>query len=74
MFKWDLWKEVGLVKDDKYKRLLDWAFLLKCLRHEYTGLPVPKANFTAISSEESVSAGNQQDYIIKAQRVLKDFT
>lgn len=74
MFKWNLWKEVGLVKDDKYKRLLDWAFLLKCLQKGYIGLPVPKANFTAISSADSISAGSQQDYMIKAQRVIKDFT
>jgi hypothetical protein len=73
MFKWNLWKDVGLVKDDKYKRLLDWAFLLKCLKEGYTGLPVPKANFTAISFEDSVSAGSHQDYSIKSQRVIRDF-
>lgn len=73
MFKWNLWKDVGLVTDDKYRRLLDWAFLLKCLKEGYTGLPVPKANFTAISSEDSISAGGQKDYILKSKRVIRDF-
>lgn len=73
MFKWNLWKEIGLVKDNKYKRLLDWAFLLKCLSKGYKGLPVPKAHFTAISGEDSISAGSSQDYIVKSQRVINDF-
>ena len=43
LFKSSVIEHVGLVTDDKYKRLLDWAFLLKCFSHGYIGLPEPKA-------------------------------
>jgi len=73
MFKMSVIDKVGLVTDNKYKRLLDWAFLLKCASYGYHGLNVPTARFIAISEPGDVSAGGQQDYWIKHQRVYDDF-
>jgi hypothetical protein len=73
MFKISMVNEVGLVTDNKYKRLLDYAFLLKCLGKGYHGLNVPNARFVAISEPGDISAGSQQDYKIKYQRVFEDF-
>lgn len=72
MFKSKTIYDVGLVTEDKYERLLDWAFLLKCLKYNYIGIPC-KGNFIAHSSENSVSARSKEDYNIKRERVLKDF-
>jgi len=66
-------EEVGLVTDDKYKRLLDWAFLLKCYAHGYVGVPEPKASFVAKSTKDDISAGSQDDYKLKHYRVHEDF-
>jgi len=73
MFKTNIVEEIGLVTDDKYKRLLDWAFLLKLLVKGYIGIPTRNASFIAISNEGSISSGSQNDYIIKSQRVKEDF-
>ena len=73
MFKMSVIDKVGLVTDDKYKRLLDWAFLLKCLSKGYYGLNVPNAQFVAISEPDDISAGSQGDYWVKHERVYKDF-
>jgi len=67
-------KEIGwFVKDDKYKRLLDWALWLKFLWYGYVGTPCPEAKFTAISSKEDISSQGSDDYKIKSQRVIQDF-
>lgn len=73
MFKSDVINEVGLVIDDKYKRLLDYAFLLKCFKMGYIGLAEPNAWFIAHSTEKDVSAGSQDDYSLKYKRVFDDF-
>lgn len=73
MFKMKVIEEVGLVTDDKYKRLLDWAFLLKCLSKGYRGINVPDARFVALSKPGDISAGSQGDYWIKHQKVFDDF-
>lgn len=73
MFLTEIVEHVGLVKDDKYKRLLDWAFLLKCFSMGFIGTPEPKAYFIAHSTKDDISAGNTNDYQIKAKRVYKDF-
>lgn len=72
MFKIKTIYDVGLVTEDRYERLLDWAFLLKCLKHNYIGVPC-KGSFIAYSSENSVSARSKEDYNIKRERVLRDF-
>jgi hypothetical protein len=66
-------ENVGLVTDDKYKRLLDYAFLLKCYAHGIIGKNVPDANFTVQSTANDISSGNSEDYNIKYQRVYDDF-
>lgn len=73
MFKSDIVMDVGLVRDDQYKRLLDWAFLLKLAGRSYYGINVPQANFVAMSSEKDISAGSNEDYRLKARRVYQDF-
>jgi len=73
MFKIDVVDEVGLVTNDKYKRLLDWAFLLKCLAKGYHGLNVPNARFVAVSEPGDVSSGSHNDYWTKHAKVYKDF-
>lgn len=73
MFVTKIARKVGLVKDDKYKRLLDWAFLLKLLDHGYVGVPVPNASFKVMSTANDISAGSDEDYRIKSKRVIEDF-
>lgn len=73
MFKSEIIEKVGLVTDDKYKRLLDYAFLLKCFRYGYIGVPEPNAHFVAHSTENDISAGSQDDYMVKFKRVYDDF-
>ena len=67
-------KEIGwFVKDDRYKRLLDWALWLKFLNYGYEGIPCPEAKFVAISNEKDISSKGQEDYKIKSERVIQDF-
>jgi hypothetical protein len=73
MFKMKVINEVGLVVDNKYRRLLDWAFLLKCLNSGYHGINVENARFIAKSEPGSISAGSKEDYEIKYRRVFEDF-
>jgi hypothetical protein len=65
--------EVGLVTDDQYKRLLDYAFLLKCFKMGYIGIPESNAHFIAHSTENDISAGSHDDYQLKYGRVYHDF-
>lgn len=73
LFKMNVIEEVGLVTDEFYKRLLDWAFLLKAYGQGYMGLPVPEASFVAQSTINDVSAGDNTDYQIKSKRVYTNF-
>lgn len=73
LFRMDVLQEVGLVTDEKYKRLLDWAFLLKLFKNGYIGIPCLDANFVVNSTENDISAGTPQDYNLKRNRVLVDF-
>lgn len=73
MFKSKVIEDVGLVTDDKYKRLLDYAFLLKCFAHGYVGWPEARASFIAHSTKDDISAGDGDDYQLKFQRVYDDF-
>ena len=65
--------KVGLVTEDKYKRLLDWAFLLKLFHAGYYGEPCEKANFIVQSTENDISSGSKADYDQKRERVVVDF-
>ena len=74
LFKSNVLLEVGLVTDEKYKRLLDWAFLLKLfLVGGYYGVACPEASFEAVSNKDSVSSGTVEDYYLKRERVITDF-
>lgn len=73
MFKSDIVMDVGLVTDEKYKRLLDWTFLLKLAGKGYYGINVPTANFVAISRKEDISAGSDEEYKEKSRLVYQDF-
>jgi len=63
----------GVVTDDKYFRLLDWALWLKFLNYGYMGAPNYFTSFVAYASENSISNRGFEDYKIKAQRVIEDF-
>lgn len=73
MFKSSVIEEVGLVTDDKYVRLLDYAFLLKCFGKGYVGIPEPTAWFIAHSTKNDISARGQEDYKNKYLAVYEDF-
>jgi hypothetical protein len=73
MFRTNVVETVGLVTDDKYKRLLDWAFLIKCFSQGFIGIPEPRAGFIAHSTEKDISAGSDEDYKVKYMRVFEDF-
>jgi len=73
LFKMSVIEDVGLVTNDFYKRLLDWAFLLKCYGQGFMGIPTPESSFKAISSVNDVSAGTNEDYKIKSKRVYNKF-
>jgi hypothetical protein len=72
MFKSKVINDVGLVTDDQYVRLLDWAFLLKCLKRGYIGKSC-EGFFTAYASKDSISTRSAEDYNVKRERVLRDF-
>jgi len=73
LFRTDVAMDIGLVTDEKYKRLLDWAFLLKLFHHGYGGVPCPEASFIAKSEKENMSMWDKKEYEFKRIRVLEDF-
>lgn len=73
LFKMSAIKEIGLVTDEKYKRLLDWCLLIKLLSKGYIGQPCYNTSFIAISQKDDISAGSQDDYKTKYLRVYEDF-
>lgn len=73
MFRTKILQEIPLVDDDKYKRLLDWAYYLKLLNNGYIGIPCERGYFVANSSSDSISSGSKEDFIKKYKRVVEDF-
>jgi hypothetical protein len=73
MFKSAITEKVGLVTDDMFKRLLDWAFYLKLYLNEYFGIPVPTASFVAQSTKSDISARSPEDYQFKRGLVIEHF-
>lgn len=73
LFLSEVIEKVGLVTDNQYKRLLDWAFLIKCLGQGIFGTPCPSATFKVISTPDDISSGDSGDYILKHSRVKRDF-
>lgn len=62
-----------IIDDDRYKRLLDWAYYLHLLNNGFVGIPCKSGYFKAIASPDSVSAGGQEDFKLKYKRVIEDF-
>ncbi len=73
LFKTKLLKEIPLVVDNYYMRLLDWAYYLKLANNGYIGVP-SDGYFIAKASKDSVSNKGVEDYKLKLERVKKDFT
>ena len=73
LFRSEVTENVGLVKDEKYKRLLDWAFLLKLFDAGFYGEPCETASFIVQSTESDISSGTKPDYELKRERVVVDF-
>ena len=63
----------GFVTDDRYFRLLDWALWLRFLNKGYIGCYTPNTQFTAYADINSISNGDNADYIEKRQLVMDDF-
>jgi len=63
----------GVVTDDKYFRLLDWALWLKFLYQGKIGVPCKTTSFVAYASKNSISARSNEDYIKKASHIINDF-
>ena len=72
MFKSSVIKKISLVTDDKYVRLLDWAYYLKLLKYGYYG-KLSKGYFKARASKNSISSGSVDDFHKKRSLVMKDF-
>lgn len=62
----------GFVKDDRFKRLLDWCMWLKFFENGYIGMPCPIAHFVAVSTKDDISAGTNEDFYLKRKRVLEE--
>jgi len=73
MFKTDVLSSVTIVTDDKYKRLLDWAYYLKLLNYGYAATPCENGYFVATSSTDSISAGGKEEFLQKYAKVREDF-
>ena len=73
LYSTEVIEKVGLVTDNSYRRLLDWAFLIKCFGQGIIGAPCPKATFKVVSTPDDISSGDNNDYMIKSSRVYEDF-
>jgi len=71
LFRTDVVKEIGLVTDDEYVRLLDWCFILKLFLDGYIGMPCPEANFIATTTEKDISMWTKKEYEFKRVKVLE---
>lgn len=60
------------ITDNKYVRLLDYAHWLSILRSGYVG-KLSDGYFYSIMKDNDISAGDQQDYQLKLDRVHKEF-
>jgi hypothetical protein len=66
-------RDVPLVTDDMYVRLLDYCYLLRLLARGYHGVPCREGGFVAVADERSVSARSPEDYREKLGLVRRDF-
>lgn len=74
MIKRNVLDEVGgFVCDNKYERLLDYAFWLRCLYYGYEGLMIPGKEFRTPLNEGNISNRGEDDYKLKYSRIYNDF-
>lgn len=73
MFKTDYVIEIGLVKDNSMKRLLDWVFLIQMARFGYYGMPAKNANHIAWTTNQNISTKNNNDFNLKRLLVYKNY-
>ncbi len=73
LFKTEIARDIGLVTNKKYERLLDYCFLLKLFYNGFYGVPCSEASFSVNSTSNDISARSPEDYKIKYQKVQKDF-
>jgi hypothetical protein len=74
LYKLKMVRDVGgFITDEKYHRLSDWAFFLKAYKNGYVGKSCANAFFTAISTENDISAGSKEEYNKTRVEVYKDF-
>jgi len=73
MIKRALLNECPFIIDDQYARLLDYAHWLSFLKMGYVGKLSKKGYFYSIMNDGNISAGSNEDYFIKLNRVHKDF-
>jgi hypothetical protein len=65
-------RDCPFITDDKYVRLLDYAHWLSMLKGGYKG-QLSEGYFYSIMKENDISAGSQNDYQLKLNRVHQDF-
>lgn len=73
LFRTEVLLKIPSVKDEKYRRLLDWVYFIKLLDRGYIGVPCKEANFVALSTPEDISSGSTKDWKLKKKRVFHDF-
>ncbi|MFW6046353.1 MAG: hypothetical protein ACOCP4_00920 [Candidatus Woesearchaeota archaeon] len=73
LFKTWVLEKFPIISDEKYKRLLDWAYYLHLLNNGYIGIPCGKGYFISISHPDNVSSGDRDDFLLKYKRVKEDF-
>ncbi len=74
MYKSEAIEKVGgFVTEEKYHRLSDWCMFLKFANNGYIGQPCYTTSFTAISTENDISAGGNKEYIETYKHVIKDY-
>lgn len=73
MIKSSIIRYYPLITDDKYKRLLDWAYFLHLGNKGYIGKVDTRVAFKAHTKHSSVSTNDAEDYRIKHNRVISDF-
>ena len=72
IFKTGILKKFEPIDDNKYQRLLDWAYYLRLLNNKYIGIPTD-GYFTALAGKNSISAGSNMEFHQKRMAVLEDF-
>lgn len=74
LYKTNILEKIGgFVTEEKYSRLSDWAFFLKAAKMGYKGILCSNTSFIAISTENDISAGSQEEFIKTRDMVIENF-